>query len=143
MTRIPPIITPRKIRLRAFQYSTPNKNATKAPVPAPLPGKGIPTSAIRNIVPYRLNFFECSFLVLLKRFSKNLSMYADFFLKNSDIGPIIASMIAPGMNVPAVANRNVLVVDKPSSIPTGMANLSSRKGVIAVKKTINSGIIMI
>ncbi len=98
-------------------------------------------SIIMSIASYLLNLFVCSFLVLLNSFSKKLSMNCDLFRKNFEIGPISASIIAPGRIAPGIANRKIVVVENPSPIPSGIASLSSRNGVIAVKKTINSGII--
>lgn len=110
----------------------------------PLPGRGIATNAIKNSTPYLFIFFECSFCVFSNSFSRNLSIGGEFFLKNFETGSIKARKIAAGVMLPATANKNVLVEDNPSSIPRGTASFSSRKGTIAVKKTINSnGIILI
>ncbi len=98
-------------------------------------------SIIMSIASYLLNLFVCSFLVFLNNFSKKSSMNFDLFRRNFEIGPIKASIIAPGRIAPGIANRKIVVVESPRPIPTGIASLSSRKGVIAVKKTINSGII--
>ncbi len=51
----------------------------------------------------------------------------------------MASIIAAGMMLPDVAKIKVVVFESPSSIPKGMASLSSRNGSIAEKKVINSG----
>lgn len=93
-----------------------------------------------SIASYLLNLFECSFLVLLNNFSKKLSMNCDLFRRKFEIGPIKASIIAPGSIAPGMANRRIVVVERPNPIPTGIASFSSRKGVIAVKKTISSGV---
>lgn len=99
--------------------------------------------AISRIAPYLLNLFVCSFLVLANSFLKNLSMYSDRFIRKFEIGPIRASIIAPGRIAPGTANRNIVVVDRLKLIPTGIASFSSRKGAIAVKKTISSGTMLL
>lgn len=116
----------------------PNTNEINAATLVPLPGRGVAISIIRSIAPYLLNLFVCSFLVLLNSFSKNLSMDSDLSRKNLEIGLIRASIIAPGRIAPGTANRKIVVVESPKPIPTGIASLSSRKGAIAVKKTISS-----
>ena len=65
-------------------------------------------------------------------------MYSEFFLRKFDIGPINAKDIAAGTMVPDTANKKVVALDKPKSNPNGIASFNSRKGTIAVKKTISS-----
>ena len=67
-------------------------------------------------------------------------MYLDFFLAQLDRGPITANMIVGGMREPAMLNKKVVVLERPSSNPKGIESFNSRKGIIAVKKTISSGI---
>lgn len=48
----PAIRMPAKIRLKAFQRSTPKRNARMLPVALPLPGIGRATKAMMKIAPY-------------------------------------------------------------------------------------------
>ena len=72
--------------------------------------------------------------MLLQQSNLNL----DFFLRRFDTGPIKAKDIAAGTIVPDTANKKVVALDKPNSSPNGMASFNSKKGTIAVKKTISS-----
>ena len=64
-------------------------------------------------------------------------MYFECFLRKMDTGLIMASKIAPGTMLPATANKYVLVAERPSSLPSGMASFRS-SGVIAEKNTVIS-----
>lgn len=110
----------------------------RAPAPAPDPGIGIATMAIKSIAPYLLNLFVCSFWVFEKSFSKNLSRNLNLGRKKFSTGMAIARNIAGGMIVPGMAKSKMEGVDMPNSYPSGMASFSSIKGIVAVKNTINS-----
>lgn len=66
LTSTPAQSTPIDIKIRAGQKRTPNKNATKDPVQAPVTGKGIATKVIRQRAPISLNRSLCLWRVLWK-----------------------------------------------------------------------------
>ena len=51
VTRVAAMTTPSDTMERAFQYSTPKRNATMLPATKPLPGSGMPTKRIMNSGP--------------------------------------------------------------------------------------------
>lgn len=69
----------------------------------------------------------------------NLLKNFECLLPQFVIGPISQSVIVAGIRLPVVAKRNVDGADKPSCVPSGMAILISRNGIMAVKKTVSSG----
>ena len=116
--------------------------AIRAPIAAPLPGKGTATKRNINRAPYRSKFFVCSLRVLSNILLKYLSINFELRIKNLERGSATASPIALGIRVPIVAKTKVLVVESPSFNPRGIANFSSTSGVIAAKNTFSSGIIV-
>lgn len=81
----------------------------------------------------------CSFLVFSKRNLKKRSIILDLLLRNFVTGSATANPSIAGTIVPATAKITVLVFESPSLIPSGIASLISKNGVIAVKKTVSSG----
>lgn len=72
VTIIPAPIIPNKIKKLAFLIGMPKRKAAKAPVQAPVIGKGMATKTKRAISPYNSNFLECLRCVRLKSQKKNL-----------------------------------------------------------------------
>ena len=70
-TIIPAIATPKAIKGKAFKKGMLNKKAIKAPVHAPVSGKGIATKVARARAPYFSIFALCFFLILSKSQERN------------------------------------------------------------------------
>lgn len=70
----------------------------------------------------------------------NLSMNLKLLLRKFARGVATARPSTAGMMLPVTANKKVLGADSPSLNPSGMASLSSANGVIALNRTINSGL---
>lgn len=140
----PPVIkraemtTPRVIKERAFQYSTPKMKAITAPSTLPKPGSGIATTRIIMMAPNLLKSLEFCLWVVWKSFWKNLSISWDFLRLNRETGSIIARIIAAGTIVPMMAKMSVVTLERPSFMPKGMASFRFNSGVIAAKKTESS-----
>lgn len=69
---------------------------------------------------------------------KKLLIVFDFLQRKLVIGPMSQRINAPGIIVPAVAKIRLDVAESPRPVPSGMASLRSRNGIIAVKKTVSS-----
>jgi len=63
LTITPAINTPKIISKKAFLIGTPKTKAAKAPVQAPVKGKGMATNKIKASSLNFWNFLECLFLV--------------------------------------------------------------------------------
>jgi len=141
VTSIPAIITPRLIRSIACQYFTPNRYASRLPLHAPDPGRGIDTNIIMNALPYFANFFECLLRVLSKRNVKNRSISLECFLRRFAIGSSSFRMKNAGIRFPSVPIINAWGGLKPNPMPNGMPSLSSSPGSIEVKNVAISGVV--
>ena len=71
VTIIPAIKTPKAIKGKARLMGMPNTKAAKAPVQAPVKGKGIATKIIKAKSRQRSNFLECFRLVFSNNQLKN------------------------------------------------------------------------
>ena len=133
------MMVPMIIRVSAFQYSMLNRKATVEPETAPLPGRGIATNSNTNSSPYFSNFLLCFALVFSNILSIKCLKRVDFLLRYFVIGPIKARFNAAGIIVPDIAKKSVLVIDRPSSLPRGIASFISTNGVSADKNVVSSG----
>ncbi len=61
LTIVPAIKTPIMFALENFFLGNPSKNAAKAPVYTPEPGKGIPINIVRPKAPYFFTYFSAFF----------------------------------------------------------------------------------
>lgn len=69
-----------------------------------------------------------------------LSKKLKCFMSHLEKGSTMAKPMAVGSRVPVVAKMKVVTEDSPNLIPSGIANFSSTRGVIAANSTFISGL---
>lgn len=135
----PAIRLPIKISKTAFQKGISNKKANKAPVQAPVPGRGIAMKMTRKTEPHFCILWPCFSRVsaksLWKKFSKNL----ECLIKKLETGPRSFKIKKIGIMLPISAQKKAASIGKCKRRPNGMPPRSSTIGSIDVKRTRSSG----
>ena len=139
VTIIPAKTMPNKIKIEARNFGIQKRNAAKAPVQAPVIGKGIPTNITKASEP-RVTYLPLNLLrVLLKSQLKNL-FHVSHRLKKLETFSKKSKIKITGKKFPATENKNAFQSGKwKTSKASGSPARSSPIGTIETKKVASSG----